>query len=315
MSLAIGIDVGGTKLLGGVVDDEGRVIARLRRETPREGGKALTHLVAELVIQLQKDVKEEITSIGLSAAGFVSADRERMLAATNIAGWTGVNLAEELEPLIGSRIIVENDANAACWGEYRYGAGRNSRNMIFFILGTGMGGALIVDGELFRGAHGTAAEFGHMRVNANGPLCGCGARGCFEQYCAGPALMRHVEEAIAAAPERAFELLRYGDGTFEGLTGRHVSAAAQAGDRIATTAFKITGEWLGFGLASLVVILDPDLIVLGGGVSEAGEILTTPARESLARNASFSGHSLPNIVTAQMGNDAGLVGVADLARG
>jgi glucokinase len=315
MSLAIGIDVGGTKLLGGVVDDEGRVIARLLGETPREGGKALTRLVAELVNQLQKDVREEISQIGLSAAGFVSADRERMLAATNIAGWTGVNLAEELEPLIGSRIIVENDANAACWGEYRYGAGRNSRNMIFFILGTGMGGALIVNGELFRGAHGTAAEFGHMRVNANGPLCGCGACGCFEQFCAGPALMRHVEEAIEAAPERAYELLRYGDGTFAGLLGKHVTEAAQAGDRIANTAFKITGEWLGFGLASLVVILDPDLIVLGGGVSEAGEILVAPARESLARNASFSGHSLPNIVTAELGNDAGLVGVADLARG
>jgi glucokinase len=127
--------------------------------------------------------------------------------------------------------------------------------------------------------------------------------------------MRHVEEAIEAAPERAYELLRYGDGTFAGLLGKHVTEAAQAGDRIANTAFKITGEWLGFGLASLVVILDPDLIVLGGGVSEAGEILVAPARESLARNASFSGHSLPNIVTAELGNDAGLVGVADLARG
>jgi len=315
MSLAIGIDVGGTKLLGGVVDDDGRVIARLRRETPREGGSALTALVAELVHQLQEDTREKISHIGLSAAGFVSADRERMLAATNIAGWTGVNLAEELEPLIGSRIIVENDANAACWGEYRYGAGRDSRNMIFLILGTGLGGGLITNGELFRGAHGTAAEFGHMRLNASGPLCGCGARGCFEQYCAGPALMRHVEESIAAAPERAFELLRYGDGTLAGLTGKHIAAAAHDGDRIATTAFKITGEWLGLGLASLVVTLDPDLIILGGGVSEAGEILISPARESLRRNASFSGHSLPPLVGAALGNDAGLIGVADLARG
>jgi glucokinase len=314
MSLAIGIDVGGTKLLGGVVDDDGRVIARLRRETPREGGTALTKLVAELVDQLQEDTREKISHIGLSAAGFVSADRERMLAATNIAGWTGVNLAEELEPLIGTRIIVENDANAACWGEYRYGAGRDSRNLIFLILGTGLGGGLITNGQLFRGAHGTAAEFGHMRLDVNGPLCGCGARGCFEQYCAGPALMRHVEEAIAAAPERAFELLRYGDGTLSGLTGKHVAAAAHDGDRIANTAFKITGEWLGLGLASLVVALDPDLIILGGGVSEAGEILIAPARESLRRSASFSGHSLPPLVAASLGNDAGLIGVADLAR-
>lgn len=315
MALAIGIDVGGTKLLGGVVDEEGRVITRIRRETPREGGVALTALVAELVNQLQAEVREDIDAIGLSAAGFVSADRERMLAATNIAGWTGVNLAQELEPLVGSRIIVENDANAACWGEYRFGAGRNARNLIFLILGTGLGGGMIVDGQLFRGAHGTAAEFGHMRINSTGPLCGCGARGCFEQYCAGPALMRHVEEAIAAAPERAFELLKYGDGTFEGLTGKHVASAAHDGDRIAMTAFKITGEWLGLGLASLVVTLDPDLIILGGGVSEAGEILISPARESLKRNASFSGHSLPQIVGASLGNDAGLVGVADLARG
>ena len=126
--------------------------------------------------------------------------------------------------------------------------------------------------------------------------------------------MRHVEEAIAAAPERAFELLSYGDGTLAGLTGKHFAAAAADGDRIATTAFKITGEWLGLGLASLVVALDPDLIILGGGVSEAGEILISPARESLRRNASFSGHSLPPLAAASLGNDAGLIGVADLAR-
>ncbi|NDA80429.1 MAG: ROK family protein [Actinobacteria bacterium] len=315
MALAIGIDVGGTKLLGGVVDDDGRVIARLRRETPREGGAALTQLVAELILQLQKDVREEISAVGLSAAGFVSADRERMLAATNIAGWTGVNLSEALSPIVGAPVIVENDANAACWGEYRFGAGRESSNMIFLILGTGLGGGMIVDGQLLRGAHGTAGEFGHMRVTTDGLLCGCGARGCYEQYAAGPALMRHVDEAIAASPERAFELLRYGDGTFEGLTGKHVAAAARDGDRIANTAFKITGEWVGLGLASLIVTLDPDLIVLGGGLSEAGDVLITPARESLRRNASFSGHSLPQIVAAALGNDAGLVGVADLARG
>jgi glucokinase len=314
MTLAIGIDVGGTKLLGGIVDEDGKILARIRKDTPKEGGVALTDRVADLVRELMAQSSSPITKVGLSAAGFVSADRQTMLAPPNIAGWTGVNLGKELKERLGLDVIVENDANAAAWGEYKFGSGKGSSHAILLILGTGLGGGIILSGELYRGAYGTAGELGHMRLVIDGQLCGCGARGCFEQYAAGPALLRHAREGISAAPERAFDLLKRGDGTPAGLTGAHLTAAAKDGDRLALSAFTITGEWLGLGIASIVVAFDPDLIIISGGLVEAGDFLLEPARGALERAASFSGHPLPRIVPAQLGNDAGLVGVADLAR-
>ena len=159
------------------------------------------------------------------------------------------------------------------------------------------------------------AEIGHIRVVPEGHLCGCGARGCFEQYGSGNALMRHAREAIAASPDIARNLLSRGDGTLEGLTGKAITDAARDGDAVALAAFNTTGQWLGAGIATLSVILDPECVVIGGGVIDAGEILLQPTREALHRYMPFAGkHPYPEIIAAQLGNEAGLVGVADLAR-
>jgi len=313
LAYTIGIDVGGTKVLGGVVDSDGKILATARKDTPQQGGKALTQVIAETALELMN--QHEVTSVGVSAAGFVSADRTTILATPNIANWNGVNLVEELTALIGLPIVIENDANAAAWGEAKFGAGRNQQHMMMLTVGTGIGGGIVIDGKLHRGAFGIAAEIGHMRVVPEGHLCGCGARGCFEQYASGNALIRHAREAISASPDMARNLLSRGDGTVAGLTGVAITEGARDGDTVALAAFNTTGQWLGAGIASLSVLLNPSYVVIGGGVIDAGEILLKPTREALERTMPFAGkHPFPTLIAAELGNDAGLVGVSDLAR-
>jgi len=313
LAYTIGIDVGGTKVLGGVVDSSGKILATARKDTPQQGGKALTQTIADTALELMRQY--DVTSVGVSAAGFISADRTTMLATPNIANWNGVNLVEELTVLIGLPVVIENDANAAAWGEATFGAGRNQEHMVMLTVGTGIGGGIIINGKLHRGAFGIAAEIGHMRVVPEGHLCGCGARGCFEQYASGNALIRHAREAISASPDMARNLLSRGDGTVAGLTGLAITEAARDGDTVALAAFNTTGQWLGAGIASLSVLLNPSYVVIGGGVIDAGEILLKPTRESLERTMPFAGkHPFPTLIAAELGNDAGLVGAADLAR-
>jgi glucokinase len=313
MPYTIGIDVGGTKVLGGVVDESGNVLKTARRDTPREGGSLLNQAIADVAKELMLDYP--VQSIGVSAAGFVSSDRKTMLATPNIAGWNGVNLDDELTALIGTSVVIENDANAAAWGEAKFGAGVGKKNILMLTVGTGIGGGIVADGKLHRGAFGIAAEIGHIRVVPDGLLCGCGARGCFEQYGSGNALMRHARELIAENPTSAKGLLSRDDGTTEGLSGNSITEAAREGDSVALFAFARTGDWLGAGIASLSVVLDPECVIIGGGVVDAGEILLKPIREAVARYMPFAGkHPYPEIIAATLGNQAGLVGVANLAR-
>jgi glucokinase len=312
-SNTIGIDVGGTKVLGGVVSPSGEILITARRDTPREGGGALTQTIADVANELLSAYPVE--SIGVSAAGFISSDRQTILATPNIAGWNGVNLDKELTQILSKRIVLENDANAAAWGEFKFGAGRGRNDLMLLTLGTGVGGGLILDGSLFRGAFGIGAELGHMRLVPDGHLCGCGIRGCLEQYASGSALMRHAREAISASPDIARNLLARGDGTLEGLKGEHITEAAREGDPVALAAFNTMASYLGAGIASLCAVIDPSCIVLGGGVIDAGEIFLGPTREAALRLIPFSGkHPYPEIIAAELGNSAGLVGVADLSR-
>ncbi len=311
--LAIGVDIGGTKVLGGVVDLTGKILRTFRADTPREGGDALNQVIADVVAELQTTHKTE--SIGISAAGLVSSDRQTMLGAPNIKDWDGVNIAKALHKISGINSIVENDANSAAWAERVYGAGKGQENVIMITLGTGLGGAAIVDGKPLRGANGTGAEFGHMRVAPGGELCGCGIRGCFEQYASGTALMRQTKAAIAKDPDSAKNLLARGDGTITGLLGNHITDAARVGDKLAIGVLENLGDWLGQGIATLAMLFDPAIVVIGGGVIDAGELLLEPARRAMMREMPFVGkHPVPEIVAAKLGNDAGLVGAADLSR-
>jgi glucokinase len=313
MTYTVGIDIGGTKVLGGVVDESGKVLATARSDTPREGGVKLVEEIAAVALELSATY--DVTSVGISTAGFVSSDRKTILASANIAGWNGIQLDSELTQRINLPVIIENDANAAAWGEARYGAGVGKNNLLMLTVGTGIGGGIIVNGSLLRGAFGIAAEIGHLRVVPEGHLCGCGARGCFEQYGSGNALMRHAREAIAATPDLARNLLARGDGTVNGLTGHAITDAARDGDAVALAAFNTTAQWLGAGIASLSVILDPECVIIGGGVIDAGNILLDPMKDALDRYMPFAGkHPYPEIIPATLGNMAGLVGVADLAR-
>ena len=311
--LAIGVDIGGTKVLGGVVDLTGKVLRTFRADTPREGGDALNQVIADVVAELQTTHKTEC--IGISAAGLVSADRQTMLGTPNIKDWDGVNIAKALHKISGINSIVENDANSAAWAERVYGAGKGQENVIMITVGTGLGGAAIVDGKPLRGANGTGAEFGHMRVAPGGELCGCGIRGCFEQYASGTALMRQTKAAIAKDPDSAKDLLARGNGTITGLLGNHITDAARAGDKLAIGVLENLGDWLGQGIATLAMLFDPAIVVIGGGVIDAGELLLEPARRAMMREMPFVGkHPVPEIVAAKLGNDAGLVGAADLSR-
>lgn len=313
MGYTVGIDIGGTKVLGGVVDETGALIKRARRDTPAEGGVALTQAIADVALELMKD--SEIESVGVSVAGFISADRKTILATPNIKDWNGVNLDYELTSRIGLPVVIENDANSAAWGEFKFGAGRGKENILMLTVGTGIGGGIVVNSNLHRGSFGIAAEIGHLRIVPNGLLCGCGAYGCFEQYGSGTALLRHAREAIQAHPDRASNILNRGDGSIEGVNGTAITEAARDGDELALSIFETTGDYIGAGIASLAVILDPEAVVIGGGVIDAGDILLNPIRTGMEKYMPFAGkHPHPQVVAAQLGNEAGLVGVADLAR-
>ena len=313
MGYTVGIDIGGTKVLGGVVDETGALIKRARRDTPAEGGVALTQAIADVALELMKD--SEIESVGVSVAAFISADRKTILATPNIKDWNGVNLDYELTSRIGLPVVIENDANSAAWGEFKFGAGRGKENILMLTVGTGIGGGIVVNSNLLRGSFGIAAEIGHLRIVPNGLLCGCGAYGCFEQYGSGTALLRHAREAIQAHPDRASNILNRGDGSIEGVKGSAITEAARDGDELALSIFETTGDYIGAGIASLAVILDPEAVVIGGGVIDAGDILLNPIRTGMEKYMPFAGkHPHPQIIGAQLGNEAGLVGVADLAR-
>lgn len=312
MALTIGIDIGGTKIAGGVVDDNGKILVEGRRETPAADVAATEDAIVDLVTELRRS--HEVTRIGVGAAGWVNQGRSLVYFAPNLA-WRDEQLGEELTEACGLPVVIENDANAAAWGEYRFGAGRGADDLICVTVGTGIGGGLIVGGSLYRGGFGIAAEFGHMQVVPGGLPCPCGNIGCWEQYASGRALVRVAREVAVAQPGDAEMLLGLGDGTADGITGLHVSAAAEEGDPAALAAFAEVGHWLGQGMADLVAVLDPTCIVIGGGVSEAGELLREPARAAYETAVTGRGHRpFAEIRLAEHANDAGLIGAADLAR-
>jgi glucokinase len=239
-----------------------------------------------------------------------------VLFAPNVADWKDAEPLKELvERRVGLPVVVENDANAAAWGEAVFGGGRGERFIVCVTVGTGIGGGIVVDGELYRGRWGIAAEVGHYRVEPNGRPCGCGNRGCWEQYASGNALVREARWRSAEQREDAALMLSLGDGTPEGVVGAHITEAARLGDPVAIASFEACGKWLGQGLADLSAILDPGCFVIGGGVSEAGELLLGPARRAYTEALTGRAHRPhAEVRPALLGNDAGLVGAADLAR-
>lgn len=314
MSLTIGVDVGGTKLLAGIVDEQGHVLSTQRRDTPARNPEASIDTIASLIEELRDASPDSIEAVGVGVAALVDADRSRVVFAPNL-GWPGVGLADLLTKRTGLSTVVENDANAAAWGEFRHGAGRDLNDVVVVTVGTGIGGGLILGGRLRRGAHGMAAEIGHIIMVPDGRLCGCGRRGCWEQYASGSALVRRARELAADRRDEAHVLLSLGDGSPEGIRGRNVTEAARRGDPVALAAFAEIGDWLGRGMADLTDVLDPEAYIIGGGVSDAGELLVDTARsEHSTLVTQYGDRDVPIVQVAELGNMAGLVGAADLAR-
>jgi glucokinase len=313
VSLTIGVDIGGTKVLGGVVDEDGTVIAHARRDTPALDTVETLDRIVEVIHELS--AAYDVTAVGIGAAGWIDADRSTVLYAPNLA-WRDEPLRDRIQARVPQPVVVENDANVAAWAEFRYGAAKDADDsMVMFTVGTGIGGGIVMGGRLIRGAHGIAAELGHVLAVRDGYPCGCGSRGCLEQYASGNALTRFAREAAERDPERAADLLKDAGGDPARLTGPMVTGAAKAGDKVALEAFEQAGFWLGQGFADMVQILDPQVIVVGGGVIEAGDLLMAPA-ERAYRAALTQRGKLPvaDVVAASLGNNAGVVGAADLAR-
>ncbi|MEU1790858.1 ROK family glucokinase [Streptomyces sparsogenes] len=311
MGLTIGVDIGGTKIAAGVVDEEGSILETCKVPTPRTP-EGVVDAIADAVRTVSTG--HEIEAVGIGAAGYVDDKRATVLFAPNI-NWRHEALKDKVEQRVGLPVVVENDANAAAWGEYRFGAGQGHDDVVCITLGTGLGGGIIIGGKLHRGRFGVAAEFGHIRVVPDGLLCGCGSQGCWEQYASGRALVRYAKQRANATPENAQVLLGLGDGTPEGIQGKHISDAARQGDPVAIDSFRELARWAGAGLADLASLFDPSAFIVGGGVSDEGDLVLDPIRKSFRRwlvGNQWRPHA--QVLAAQLGGKAGLVGAADLAR-
>ena len=309
--LAIGVDIGGTKISAGVVNGAGAVIDRERRPTPGSDVAQTEAAIVDVVTTLA--ARHEIACVGIGAAGWIGADRATVLFSPHLA-WRNEPLRDALAERIGLPLVVENDGNASAWAEYRFGVARDQPSVVCVTLGTGIGGGLVLDGSLYRGASGIACEYGHMTIVPDGRSCACGNRGCWEMYASGRALARDAHELVAESPAVAARLIELA-GSAGAITGPMVTQAAAEGDPAAESICTTMGRWLGRGLANLAAALDPSMFVIGGGVSEAGELLLRPAREEFAHTLTGRGfRPVAAIEAAAFGADAGLVGAADLAR-
>lgn len=309
---AIGIDIGGTKIAGALVDPDGVILRSVRRPTPAGDPAAIVDVVVELVRELGDG--PDIVAVGVAAAGYIDAAQSTVYYAPNI-NWRNEPFRDRLaERLPGVDITIDNDANAAGWAEYRFGAGRGTTDMTMITIGTGVGGAIVSGGRLFRGGFGTAGEIGHLRVVPGGHPCGCGQRGCIEQYGSGRALLRFAGEiADAGGIGQGIAAARAANGGT--LDGAVLASLIQDGDPGALAALRELGDHLGQACASIGAVLDPQVFVVGGGVAVAGDLLLDPIREAYLAHLPARGfHPVPEFTVAQLVNDAGVVGAADLAR-
>jgi glucokinase len=318
-AVGIGVDIGGTKVLGVAVDSTGSVKAEAREPTPQiapmgEGAEDVADAVAAVVtdVRLALGADAERLPVGVGAPGMV--DRHGVLRyAPNLQAATGADLPALLEPrLAPARVIVENDANCALYAEHTVGAGRHCDDLLLVTLGTGIGGGVLSGGRIVLGGFGFAAEVGHMMINPSGPPCPCGHRGCWERYASGAGLGMLAREAAEAG--RLPNAVALAGGDPEAVRGEHVTQAARSGDEAAAAVFDELGWWVAAGLANLTAVLDPARIVLGGGLVGAQDLLLVPTRrayQELVEGSTRRPHV--DIVPAALGEHAGAVGAALVA--
>ena len=284
----IGVDVGATKLAAGVVSPGGDILSRVRHPTADSPKRLL-----ETIVRAVSEVREgyEVGVVCLTVPGNVLAAKNMVLFSPNLHAIEGIPLKDELEPRIGLPLTVENDANAAAWGEFRFGVGSEADHLVFVTLGTGVGGGVITHGVLLRGAQGSGGELGHVTIHATGPRCACGNRGCLEALASGSAIQRRAREVAVEHPHSALGRLA----AERRVLGEDVTRLAREGDEAALSVLEEAGRWLGIGLAGFVNIFNPEVVAVGGGVMDAGELILEAAREEVYFRARFPGRYLVEV--------------------
>ncbi len=304
---AIGVDVGGTKIAAGVVTPEGKLLNEVRY--PSDGS---TKVLLDSIARAVREVRDgyEVGAVCLAVPGLILAQEGKVVFSPNLSTIQGVSLKDELEGRFDLPVTVENDANAAAWGEFRFGAGSEVDHLVFVTLGTGVGGGVITHGVLMRGAQGAGGELGHVTIQATGPRCGCGNHGCLESLASGTAITRRAREVAAKKPDSALGKLA----SERKLIGEDVTNLAHEGDEAALAVLEETGLWLGIGLAGFVNIFNPEVIAIGGGAAKAGDLILDRARKEMHLRARSPSRDLVEIKEATLGAKSGVIGAAALAR-
>jgi glucokinase len=301
------VDVGGTKIAAGVVTPEGRILKETRYPTPASPGR-----LVESIISSALEVKDgfEVGGVCLAVAGLILAEENKVVFSPNLHAVEDIPLKDKLESRIGLPLTLENDANAATWGEFRFGAGSEVDHLVFVALGTGIGGGVISHRMLVRGAQGSAGELGHVTIQATGPRCACGNRGCLEALASGTAIRRRARELASDHPDSALGRLA----ADRKVLGEDVTRLAREGDKVAISVLEEAGRWLGIGLAGFVNVFNPEVIAVGGGVMAAGELILEATREEMRLRARPPSRDLVEIKEATLGPKSGVLGAAALAR-
>jgi glucokinase len=305
----IGVDVGGTKIAAAVVTPEGKIPNEMRYPTQAIPPNRMVDTIARAITEVKDGF--EVGGVCVAVPGLILAAENKVILAPNLHEIENIRLDEEVGHRTGLRVTVENDANAAAWGEFRFGAGRGVEHLVFITLGTGVGGGVITHGVLLRGAQGAGGELGHVTLDPTGPRCSCGNHGCLEALASGTAIERRAREVASDQPGSALGQLaveRY-------VLGEDVTRLAQEGDEAALQVLQETGVWLGIGLAGFVNIFNPEVVAIGGGASRAGEFILGPARKEVQLRARPPSRDLAEIKEASLGPESGVLGAAALARG
>jgi glucokinase len=306
---AIGVDVGGTKIAAAVVSPEGKILNEVRYPTQAVPPNRLIETIARAITEVKDGF--EVGGVCLAVPGLILAAENKVIFAPNLHEIENIRLDEEIGSSTGTSVTVENDANAAAWGEFRYGAGKDVEHQVFITLGTGVGGGIITHGMLLRGAQGAGGELGHVTIDATGPRCGCGNHGCLEALASGTAIRRRAREVANDRPGSALGRLA----VEREVLGEDVTRLAQEGDEASILVLEETGRWLGIGLAGFVNTFNPEVIPVGGGASRAGELILEPARREVHLRARSPSRDLVEIKEATLGPESGVLGAAALARG
>ncbi len=313
--LILGIDLGGSKIRAAVVSHRGRVVSSHESVTPATEGR---DVVIECIVDSACAALEqahlaasEISAVGIGAAGISNPEAGILFTSPHLPGWRNVLLRDIIQDRLGQKTFLTNDANAAALGEFYFGAARNSRNFIYITISTGIGGGIVVDGKICTGAIGIAGEVGHMTIDDKGPICDCGNRGCWETLASGTALAREAKRRISKGVKTS--ILEYSEGNIENVTPQTVHRAAEKGDRLAKELIAQTGYYIGVGLASLINIFNPELIVIGGGLSNLGNMLLEPAFKTAEKRAYKEAFQAVRFASAELGRNSGVIGAATFA--